>query len=302
MNILVAEDDATSARMLQGSLESAGHTVMLVNDGLAAIAQLSSDDGPRIALLDWMMPGLDGPSVCRAIGKKPDRDSYYLILLTVKEQTEDVVSGLDAGADDYLTKPFKPNELLARVRVGSRLMESRNQLLFQATHDMLTGLWKQENILDLLGRELNRCYREKTSAAVLLCDLDRFKPINDTHGHQVGNEVLRETARRIAQSVRSYDLVGRFGGEEFLAILTRCSPEHHEERADQVRRAISDFPFDTRAGKLVVTVSIGVLMINGSVDRPPSLVLDEVDQALYLAKNAGRNCVRVAITGMHFGR
>lgn len=168
------------------------------------------------------MPGLDGPGVCRSDRKRKDQSYVYMILLTSKEKKEDVVAGLESGADDYLTKPFDPEELKARLRTGmrildleDRLIEAREEMRFQATHDSLTSLWNRGVIMELLGRELARSRREAKCTAILLGDLDHFKHINDTYGHLAGDEVLRETARRLVSSVRSYDFVGRLAAKNF---------------------------------------------------------------------------------------
>jgi diguanylate cyclase (GGDEF)-like protein len=301
VKILIADDDAMSRRLLQKTLERAGYDVIAVENGLLAREALFRQDGPRLALLDWMMPELDGPGVCRAVRQRTERSYVYMVLLTSKEAKEDIVEGLESGADDYLTKPFDPEELKARLRTGLRildledkLVEAREEMRFRATHDTLTHLWNRGVILDLLGRELARCHRERENVGVILGDLDRFKNINDTYGHLVGDEVLRETARRLLASVRSYDYVGRYGGEEFLMVLANCDARHAEARADQIRQAISDKPIHTAAGPLQVTMSLGLLR---SVDwgmLSVEALLNEADAALYTAKAEGRNRVKIA--------
>src|SRR5713226_2039822 len=232
MKILIADDDALSRRLLEKTLERAGYVVTAVENGRQAVEQLVRQDAPRLALLDWMMPEIDGTGVCREVRRRRDHGYVYMVLLTSKESKEDIVTGLRSGADDYLTKPFNAEELKARLRTGRRileledhLVEAREQMRFKATHDHLTTLWNRGVIMDLLGRELTRSQRENGCTAVLLGDLDRFKSVNDTHGHLVGDQVLREVARRLLLSVRSYDFVGRYGGEEFLVVLNNCRPD-----------------------------------------------------------------------------
>jgi len=252
--------------------------------------------------LDWLMPELDGPGVCREVRKRKEHSYVYMVLLTSKESKEDVVAGLESGADDYLTKPFDPEELKARLRTGirildleDRLIEAREDMRFQATHDALTSLWNRGVIMELLERELARSSREGKSAAILLGDLDHFKEVNDTYGHLVGDEVLKETAKRLLSSVRSYDFVGRYGGEEFLVVLNNCDPAFSLARAEEIRKAIARRPMRTSSGTILVTMSLGLLISQQWGYHPVEELLHEVDSALYAAKGAGRNCVKVAI-------
>jgi diguanylate cyclase (GGDEF)-like protein len=301
VKILIADDEPMSRKLLEKTLMRAGYEVISVENGKVAREALAHSEGPRLALLDWEMPELDGPSVCREVRKKSDGSYVYMILLTSKESKRDIVAGLESGADDYLTKPFDAEELKARLRTGlrildleDRLVEAREEMRFKATHDAMTSLWNRGVIVDLLGRELSRSHRERSSTAILLCDLDHFKNINDTYGHSVGDEVLQEAARRLLASVRSYDFVGRYGGEEFLIVLNNCDPNCAFERGEEIRKAMAKRPVHTSSGPVGVTMSVGVLI---SVDwglRPVEELLNEADAALYAAKAAGRNCVRLA--------
>jgi diguanylate cyclase (GGDEF)-like protein len=301
MKILIADDDALSRRLLEKTLVRAGYEVMPVADGRQAVESLSRPDAPRLALLDWMMPEVDGPGVCREIRKRLDQRYVYMVLLTSRESKEDVVAGLESGADDYLIKPFVADELKARLRTGQRilhledsLVEAREQMRFKATHDHLTSLWNRGVIIDLLGRELTRSQRENVCTAVILGDLDHFKRVNDTYGHLVGDQVLREVARRLLQSVRSYDFVGRYGGEEFLTVLNNCDPNAAVARAEQIRKCICTRPMHTDAGPLEVTMSLGVLRSCDWGQRTPEDLINEADSALYTAKAEGRNRVKLA--------
>ena len=301
MRILIADDEAMSRLLLQRTLEHAGYEVLAVENGRQAADQLCVANGPKLALLDWVMPELDGPGVCQEVRKRKEQSYVYMVLLTSKEAKEDVVAGLGSGADDYLTKPFDPEELKARLRTGlrildleNRLVEAREEMRFKAMHDALTSLWNRGMILELLGRELARSRREHVSTAILLCDLDHFKSVNDTFGHLSGDEVLRETARRLLSSVRSYDFVGRYGGEEFLVVLNNCDPAFGFVRAEQIRKTIAQCPVQTSNGVVPVTMSLGVLLSHEWGVRPVEDLLQEADVALYAAKAAGRNCVKVA--------
>jgi two-component system, cell cycle response regulator len=301
LKILIADDEALSRRLLEKTLERAGYEVIAVENGRAAVRQLCQSDGPRLALLDWVMPEIDGPGVCREVRRQQEDSYVYMVLLTSKEAKEDIVTGLESGADDYLTKPFNVDELKARLRTGERilhlegrLVEAREMMRFKATHDALTSIWNRGVIMDLLGRELMRSQRECACTIVLLGDIDHFKSVNDTHGHLVGDEVLQEIARRLLLSIRSYDFVGRYGGEEFLLVLNNCKPQFAEARAEDIRRIVSSRPVQTLAGPLNITMSFGLLLSDVWGVRPVEELLHEVDAALYAAKAAGRNCVRVA--------
>jgi two-component system, cell cycle response regulator len=296
MKILIADDDPVSRRLLEKTLLQAGYDVLAVPNGMAAAEQLCKQDGPRLALLDWEMPELDGPGVCREVRKKKDQGYVYMILLTSKGLKTDIVTGLGSGADDYLTKPFDSGELKARLRTGQRilhlegrLVEARENMRFKASHDALTSLFNRGVIMELLGREISRSRRERVPTAILLCDVDHFKSINDTHGHLIGDEVLREAARRLLLSVRSYDYVGRYGGEEFLIILNNCDPVSAPRRAEEIRRSLSDTPVHTSIGPLLVTMSMGVHQTANWGAQSVEELLHQVDGAMYVAKAAGRN-------------
>jgi len=299
MRILVADDDPVSLRMMERTLEKSGYEVITVSNGREAASELSKRDCPRIALIDWMMPELDGPGVCGAVRSR-SHDSYvYIVLLTSRQSTEDVVKGLGAGADDYLTKPCNPDELKARLRAGLRILEledklvfAREQMRFRATHDALTSLWDRDSIFALLKSELSRSSREKTPVSVMICDIDHFKQINDTHGHLVGDEVLQQVSTRLQELIRPYDGVGRYGGEEFLIVLGRCNATGLRKRAEEVREGICRSPFLTKSGPVSVSISVGAITIddwNKTTQIEP--FLEEADAALYRAKASGRNLV-----------
>jgi two-component system, cell cycle response regulator len=297
VKILIADDDSISRRLMERTLQHSGYEVVTAEDGRQAAFELSRAGGPRLALIDWMMPELDGPGVCREVRSKHDDSYTYILLLTSKESSEDVVKGLEAGADDYLTKPCHPAELKARLHTGRRilqledkLVEAREEMRFKATHDALTSLWDRGAILALLRSELSRSTRELSPVSLLLCDIDHFKKINDIHGHPTGDEVLEEVSTRLLDAVRPHDAVGRYGGEEFLIVLSGCSAEHLKERAEQVRAAISNFPFSTAGGTISVSLSLGAITIeNWDKSMLIEPFLKQVDEALYRAKESGRN-------------
>jgi two-component system, cell cycle response regulator len=305
MKILVAEDDALSRTLLQRTLQRAGYEVTAVEDGCRALAELSKEDPPRLALLDWIMPGRDGIEVCREVRHRKEHAYTYLILLSSRETKQDIVQGLESGADDYLTKPYDTDELKARLRAGERileledrLVEARESMRFQATHDVLTSLWNRGVIVELLSREVVRSRREKCSSAVMMCDIDHFKAVNDQFGHAAGDDVLREVARRLHTSVRSYDMVGRYGGEEFLVVLNKCDPASAVARAENLRNTVSARPILLATKSLKVTISVGVALSTDFPNRHADDILHAADMALYDAKKSGRNCVRLAKPGI----
>jgi two-component system cell cycle response regulator len=302
VKILIADDDAVSLRMMERMLRQHGYEVVTALDGRQAASILAAEHGPRLALIDWMMPELDGPGVCHEVRERQHGSYVYILLLTSKQSSEDVVIGLKAGADDYLTKPCHPAELEARLYTGRRilqledkLVEAREEMRYKATHDGLTSLWDRTAILALLRSELNRSMRAQTPVSVLLCDVDNFKRINDSHGHPVGDEVLQEVSSRLLDAVRLHDAVGRYGGEEFLIALAGCGEADMMARAEQVRAAICDRPIETERGPISVSLSVGAITVEGW-DKFMALepILKQVDAALYRAKAGGRNRVTYA--------
>jgi two-component system cell cycle response regulator len=295
MKILIAEDDPVSRTRLAHALVGLGHEVVAVADGRAASEELLRPEGPRLAILDWMMPGADGLEVCRAVRARAAH-YVYVILLSSRHGQEDVVTGLNAEADDFLSKPFDVSELAARLRSGERVLELQEDLLraqdelrSQATHDHLTGLWNRAMILDQLVRELNRAERTKSRLAVALADLDDFKGINDTYGHAVGDDVLRHAGQRISSQLRKCDYVGRYGGEEFLLVLPGCDLNGAAEVAERVRLNLAAEPLRSGGVLLPVRVSLGIAASWPTVNPP--LLIKAADDALYRAKARGRNRV-----------
>jgi two-component system, cell cycle response regulator len=296
MKILIADDESISRRMLHALLEKWGYEVDSAEDGDSAWAKLKTPGAPRMALLDWMMPGQNGVDVCRALRKERPEPYTYILLLTAKDSKDGVVEGLESGADDYLTKPFNPQELKARIRVGLRLLElednlvqAREAMRFKATHDPLTGVWNRGAILESLEKEVWRSRREGLSLGLLIADLDHFKSVNDTYGHPVGDTVLREVTRRMAADIRPYDAVGRYGGEEFLVLLPGCNDSETRAKAERLREAISGELIATAAGNLKVTMSVGGVATAEWPQDTSNQILQRADAALYRAKKEGRD-------------
>lgn len=296
MRILIAEDDLTSRTVLTALLKKSGHEVVETINGVEAWNVMQQPDAPALAILDWMMPEMDGLEVVRKIRTLQTNRPPYIIMLTTKDKKTDIISGLNEGANDYLAKPFDIGELRARVEVGLRmvnmqdsLIESRKALFHQATHDPLTGLLNRRAILDRLHKELARARRHENLLIAGMCDIDHFKHVNDTHGHQTGDDVLRGLTQILTDNIREFDSAGRMGGEEFLLVMPMKTSTDYKSLFARLCKRISETEITTRSGELSVTVSIGVACATpeSTVDN----ILEASDTALYQAKKEGRNRV-----------
>ena len=297
MRVLVADDSDMYRKMLKTLLESWGYEVVLAANGYEAQGILNSDDAPRIAISNCFMPGLGGLDLCKLIRAR--KQGYvYTILLTAADQKSDVLTGFEAGADDYLCKPFEEFELRARIKVGERIIgrqealgEENQALRVEASRDSLLHLWNRRAIYALLNTELSRATRLQTPLSVFFIDLDLFKLVNDSYGHSVGDNVLLSVAKKVSRAVREYDHVGRCGGEEFLVVLPNCTAEAAREVAERVRQHIGDEPIAIATMQLRITVSIGLSQWHS--DEELAALLRRADVALYRAKQNGRNRVEV---------
>lgn len=309
--VLIAEDDPLFRRVLERWFRQWEYGVTAVDNGREAWEILQKEDAPQLAILDWMMPEVDGLELCRRIRSREQGLYRYVLLLTARDDKQDVVAGLEAGADDYLTKPFDVDELRARVRAGKRILDlqaalihAQEDLQYTAAHDPLTKLWNRGAILDLLGRELSRRNRSGDALGVIMADIDYFKKINDTHGHLVGDAVLQEVAQRLAANVRPYNVVGRYGGEEFLIIFPGCNASSLVIGAERLRHCIADQPIETGVGQIPVTLSLGLASAeqNNKESLNSEMLLRLADKALYAAKARGRNRVESAVASLATGR
>jgi two-component system, cell cycle response regulator len=301
MKILAAEDNPISQTMLRSMLTKWGYEVVTAGDGNEAWQILQSPEAPRMAILDWMMPGQDGVEVCRRLRAAGQEPYTYVLLLTARSDSQDLVEAIDAGADDYLTKPFNSSELRARLRAGRRIVELQEQLLEaqaalreRATHDGLTGIFNRAAIMEILRQELARAAREFKPFSILMADLDHFKEVNDMYGHLTGDEVLREAARRMKASIRCYDSIGRYGGEEFLVVLPGCDSVESWVLAERVRQAIAGEPIAVDEALYPVSCSVGCATQPTAADSNADALIRLADGALYAAKNSGRNRTEAA--------
>ncbi|MGC9054063.1 MAG: GGDEF domain-containing response regulator [Candidatus Hydrogenedens sp.] len=296
IKILVAEDDFISRLMLVSAIRKWGYEPIEVSDGKSALEILQDKSPPLLAILDWVMPEMDGIDVVRTVRANKEEVITYIIMLTTKTEKEEVIEGLEAGADDYIRKPFDADELWARIRVGLRtatlqkdLMETQKALEYEAIHDPLTGCLNRRGILERLNEELERSQRTGEQFCVAMCDLDHFKKINDTYGHQTGDDVLKGFVHIIRSQLRPYDQIGRLGGEEFLIIIPNITESYAQITLERLNTIVQSTEMVTATGKIKITVSIGGIIVNQKTNIDN--VIKYVDEALYLAKEKGRNQV-----------
>jgi diguanylate cyclase (GGDEF)-like protein len=296
MKVLVADDDLTTRSMLQAVLMKWGYEVDSVSNGDDALQALRQENAPKLAVLDWMMPGLNGVDICNQVRAEEDLFSTYIILLTARGKKEDVVEGLQSGANDYVLKPFDIEELRARLRVGERMMDLQDKLAQAieqqkrlALTDPLTGIANRRAILDHLEMEMARARRKNTPLWISMLDIDHFKRINDQFGHSAGDLVLKACVQRIALLIRRYDSFGRYGGEEFLLVFPKEEGDTDVQAMERIREAIASEEIEAEKNRIRITVSLGAVQWNGSdsVDE----FIRKADDALYRAKGNGRNRV-----------
>ena len=293
MKILVADDSNVSRHLLSSMAKKWGYDVVSASDGTQAWEVLRQPDAPRLAVLDWMMPGLTGPQVCEMVRQKGGDAYIYILLLTGRTQKEDVIEGMTAGADDYVVKPFDQQELKVRLRAGRRIVElqdellsAREALLKQATHDALTGLKNRACIREILSGQMKTTREAGSPLGVIRLDLDEFKHVNDMHGHAAGDLVLIAASERIQNVLDECDAVGRYGGEEFLIVAPKAAAEL-AALAERVRAAIAGEPVASGATLLTITASLGYASYCPRVNA--ETLLRAADEALYRAKHNGRN-------------
>jgi two-component system cell cycle response regulator len=290
--VIVADDDPTSLKLVCTLLRQWGFEVKPSRNGDEAVSCFESEPDTQIVILDWMMPGLDGPSACRRIRAMEAGKYTYLLLLTCRGDKEDIVSGLRDGADDYVTKPFDAMELQQRIRAGVRVVELQRALLERASRDPLTQLLNRIAIHEVLKKELDRSSRAENVVSVAMVDVDHFKKINDQHGHLLGDGVLQETASSLCSAVRSFDSVGRWGGEEFIIVLPDSGLDSAVLVAERLRAEIKR-PMKIDAVEIYLTISAGVASTENGGLTPDNLVR-LADEALYQAKHGGRDQVQKA--------
>jgi two-component system chemotaxis response regulator CheY len=307
VRILIAEDEPVSRRVLRVALEKMGHSVREAVDGGEALSILTKDD-VRLVIADWMMPNVDGLELVRRLrassqtaqdGESEDR-YVYVILLTSRGQKQDIVDGLTAGADDYITKPFDRDELMVRIRAGERVigledkLAARNrELARMALIDGLTGIPNRRDFDEKLYKLGEQSRRGKRPFSIVMVDLDHFKGLNDTLGHEAGDDALRTVAGILGKNVRTSDYAFRYGGEEFVCLLPDTDAEGAYQVAERLRVRVeaADIPNPGNPPGQRLTVSLGLASYDPGGDTSPDAVLARADQALYRAKELGRNRV-----------
>ena len=297
--ILIAEDDPVSRKLLEKILIKAGNKVVSVENGQKAL-ELFNDKFFPIVLTDWMMPEMDGLELCRAIRKNTYPGYVFIILLTAKDSKDDIIRGLRAGADDYLTKPFSHAELIARLNTGKRVLElerslkdANEEIRILSITDPLTGTYNRGYMTERLPQEIKRARRYSRVLSIILCDIDHFKKVNDTYGHLVGDRALKDFAQCIKHSIRQdVDWTARYGGEEFLIVLPETDVNGASVMAERLKSELSQRVTETQGKQISITASFG--LTGFGPDTPdemisPEAMISKADKYLYQAKREGRN-------------
>ncbi|OQY08483.1 MAG: diguanylate cyclase response regulator [Desulfobacteraceae bacterium 4572_123] len=297
--ILIADDDPIGRKLLENTLVKSGHKVVAAEDGLKAL-NLFSDEFFPIVLTDWMMPGMNGLDLCRALRKKQLPGYVFIILLTARDSKDDIIAGLEAGADDYLSKPFLHAELIARINTGIRILElekslhrANEKIKRMSVTDSLTGCYNKWYLNKHLPVEISRSKRYNRALSVIMCDIDHFKKVNDTFGHLAGDEVLKNFSSCLMQSVRKkIDWVVRYGGEEFLFVLPETEKAGAYELAERIRRKVARQKTIINDVSICITASFGIscyLPLTGDMIITTDEIIKHADKLLYKSKQDGRN-------------
>jgi two-component system cell cycle response regulator len=296
MKILIAEDDPVSRRVLEANLQEWGFDVTATADGNQAWEIIQGPESPSLVISDWMMPGMDGLTLCRKIRCMDIEGYVYFILLTAKGEKKDIIEGLEAGADDFLTKPFNLLELKYRTRIGERIIDLEHRIIELANTDALTGLMNRRFFMERMAQEMARAERDRQSLSLIMTDIDHFKAVNDTYGHQVGDLVLQRFSATVSAAIRPYDFFGRYGGEEFVICLPGTDRLQAEKVAERIRKEVevmeTVLPDDSQVVR--ITASFGLASCSGESMENVTLLIKKADDALYQAKNRGRNCVLIS--------
>ena len=296
MKVLIVEDDPVTKRLLEAFLTEWGYDIQVVGDGRAAWEALQESDAPSLIISDWMMPDMNGVELCKKIRAMGKADYTYFILLTSKGSREDVIEGLQAGADDFIIKPFDQDELKYRLKIGERIIKLEQRILILAETDHLTGVLNRRAFMKRMDQELQRAHRGNAPFSLILTDIDYFKKVNDTYGHQVGDLVLQQFAGRLKKLLRPYDLVARYGGEEFVLCFPGADHANSGIIAERICKAVEEMSVnlpDTNQS-IKITASFGTATFVPELKEDVDSMIKKADDALYRAKDEGRNRVCVA--------
>ena len=300
--ILVAEDDPVARKILEKTLIKEGHEVVSVENGRKAFDLFKERFFP-IILTDWMMPEMDGIELCRAVRNHQASGYVFVIILTSKDSKNDIVTGLNSGADDYVNKPFNPPELKARIKTCMRILElerslkeANENIRILSITDPLTKSYNRGYITECLPKEINRAIRYERALSLMLCDIDHFKKVNDTYGHQAGDQVLIEVVHSIKNSIRQdLDWIARYGGEEFLIVLPETGPQGACILAERLRNSISKYKFIFQEKAIHITCSFGISgfdSVTSDENISSESLINTADKYLYQCKLEGRNRVK----------
>lgn len=301
MEILIVDDDFVTRGLLKNMLQSAGHDVRIAENGAAGLEMVRLHQ-IRMVITDWMMPEMDGPQLCEAIRREDTGGYVFIIMLTSKDEKKDIISGLESGADDYLSKPFNHAELLARLKSGLRILDLEQSLLRAneeirqlSITDPLTGCYNRGYLSSAMEKEIKRAMRYDRPLSLILCDIDHFKKINDTYGHQAGDRALQKFVQYLMTGVRQeLDWVVRYGGEEFLVVLPETGKKDAVNVAERFRSEMCNLQLEIQENKIGFTASYGVSGVDRWTEDLRISVEDlikKTDDSLYQAKEEGRNRV-----------
>ncbi len=299
--VLVVDDSPVYRKLVERVLSSEAYALLSARDGAEA-RRLYEEHSPCIVITDWILPDFSGLELCQRIRSDQTRPYTYIIVMTSNKEKDSVVKGLEAGADDYLTKPFDPGEMLARIGVGRRIIDLNRELAAKslkleeaARTDPLTGLPNRRAIEEWAARQLRGATRHGFPVWVAVGDIDNFKSINDSFGHDAGDIVLKTFADVLKKNTRASDICGRLGGDEFLLVITHVEGEHVDMTVNRFREQFAALSFPLQGQSVRVTASFGVSGVQSKSTQEFSSLVRKADQMLYEAKRAGRNLVRVSL-------
>ncbi|WP_372864062.1 diguanylate cyclase [Spongiibacter sp.] len=292
MDILIVDDDPITCLALCAAVEDWGFVPVVAQNGEQALDIINADKPPHLLIIDWAMPGISGPELCKTLRQREDGQFFYILMLTGKEGNDAIIEAMESGADDFLSKPFDHRVLKVRLAAGSRIVRLEQTLNQLASRDSLTQCWNRRMIDELLNSAIAEARRTLNCLSLMVLDIDHFKQVNDNYGHAAGDIALKHMVNILNTNLREYDQVGRYGGEEFLVILPATDRDSAWGVAERIRSSLQYHP--AQAGSdihIPMTVSIGITQFDPQLDDSRRSLFDRADRALYTAKQSGRNRV-----------